>query len=508
MKFTLVLCLFLLCCSPLLVKGSSAFKVDQNSRKIVDEDGRTRIFHGVNAVEKLFPFYPVYDHYDFNFSLCDQDFKDLKSWGFNLIRLYVAWEGFEPEKGKFNTTYLEQIGNIVDLAATYGFSVLLDGHQDALSREFCGEGWPSWAVVKRNFPSPLKVEINYDKNGLPLIEDCLKTSFFNYYLTEDVGVNLLRMFTNEDGVADRFANAWGKIAKFFKDFPNVVGYDLLNEPFPADFFRDPFTILPTGFNDFEFLLHFYQNVSKSIREHDPNSIIFYEPSVVDLFKVGFDSLPDSSDKLLLNYHTYCLDANQNNGTLVHQACNLLFASKVSSFENFAEKKGWGTFVSEFGAMLESPEANEELELLLDLFDDHLVGWAYWQYKYYDDFTTTANPALSETFFYNNGSLQMTKIKALARPYGYAFCGEVKRNKFDPKTSALHIEYIAKEDCNGRETEIYLNELMYYEKGFNTFFIGACNGVCSLQKIEQSYYSVVLSAGWNYENTINLIITAH
>jgi len=56
----------------------------------------------------------------------------------NVIRLYVAWEGIEPERGQFNETYIEQLRGIVRLAAEYNISVLLDAHQDLLSRRFCG----------------------------------------------------------------------------------------------------------------------------------------------------------------------------------------------------------------------------------------------------------------------------------------------------------------------------------------------------------------------------------
>jgi len=44
-----------------------------------------------------------------------------------------------------------------------------------------------------------------DENGYPLIEDCLKKSFAEYYFTYDVGMNSKRLFTNADGIADAFA---------------------------------------------------------------------------------------------------------------------------------------------------------------------------------------------------------------------------------------------------------------------------------------------------------------
>lgn len=51
------------------------------------------------------------------------------------------------------------------------------------------------------------------------------------------------------------------------------------------------------------------------------------------------------------------------------------------------------------------------------------SWTYWQFKYYHDITTAANPGTTESFYDENGGLQVNKVKALARPYAYAICGQ-------------------------------------------------------------------------------------
>lgn len=67
--------------------------VDPDTTLFLDQFGRYSVFHGVNAVQKLFPFYPKLDHFDANYSLSDMDLENLRGWGFNVIRLHVAWEG-------------------------------------------------------------------------------------------------------------------------------------------------------------------------------------------------------------------------------------------------------------------------------------------------------------------------------------------------------------------------------------------------------------------------------
>ena len=57
--------------------------------KIYDSEGGTRIFHGVNVVEKVPPYYDIH----FN----ETDMKKLKSWGINGMRLGMMWPGVEPE---------------------------------------------------------------------------------------------------------------------------------------------------------------------------------------------------------------------------------------------------------------------------------------------------------------------------------------------------------------------------------------------------------------------------
>lgn len=76
-----------------ILYASQGIHVDTNNTLFVDQYGRYAVFHGVNCVQKLFPFYPKLDEYDVNRSLADLDLQRLRGWGFNVIRLHVAWEG-------------------------------------------------------------------------------------------------------------------------------------------------------------------------------------------------------------------------------------------------------------------------------------------------------------------------------------------------------------------------------------------------------------------------------
>jgi hypothetical protein len=57
---------------------------------------RNLIFHGVNAVYKIAPWHPSTTGFDPLSSLSDIDAANLKSWGFNIVRLGVMWPGKFP----------------------------------------------------------------------------------------------------------------------------------------------------------------------------------------------------------------------------------------------------------------------------------------------------------------------------------------------------------------------------------------------------------------------------
>lgn len=59
--------------------------------KMQDEFGRYRVTHGLNVVYKEKPFLPRRSEFNFNDSLVKEDFDNLQEWGFNSIRLFIAW---------------------------------------------------------------------------------------------------------------------------------------------------------------------------------------------------------------------------------------------------------------------------------------------------------------------------------------------------------------------------------------------------------------------------------
>ena len=74
-------------------------------------------------------------------------------------------------------------------------------------------------------------------------------------------------------------------------------------------------------------------------------------------------------------------------------------------------------------------------------DAVLAGWAYWQFKLFEDLTTTAGTG-SEGFYNTDGTLQDIKVKALARTYIQRTQGTLKFMVFLPETAQFKAEFTA------------------------------------------------------------------
>ena len=497
LNFSIVFILFSL-------SSCSQYKVDPTQQKIVDQYGRIAIFHGVNVIYKTFPYYPITDHYDSNSSLCDEDLQHLVDWGFNMIRLYVAWQGVEPSLGQYNYTYIEELRKIVRMCAKYNISVLLDAHQDLLSNKFCGEGFPLWAFNKSDsFPAPLPFSIPVDAEGLPNISYCLRHDFAEYYFTYDIQNAFEQLYLNYNGLADAMGDMWAIVAQYFKDEPNVIGYELLNEPFAANMYSNYEYMADPSLNDVDHLMPFYKLLNDKIRAVDNETIIFFEPTVDDLLTIDLTEGPggpEYNDRQVFSYHIYCPDVNNLGEPYSAAICQSFDNMFIESRVQAAKAIGVPGFLTEFGALSNSNSSVKEVDFITGLVEQRFESWVYWQFKYYNDITTIANPGTTESFYFNNGTLQSNKVIALSRPYAYAICGNPVYTSFDPKMHIFDFSFAPSYNCSGQSTELYLSEEFYYSNGLDIEIEG-CSG-CSLNKnLQSKRFVLYVPPGMNSNDNI-------
>merc|ERR1712039_411892 len=98
------------------------------------------------------------------------------------------------------------------------------------------------------------------------------------------------------------------------------------------------------------------------------------------------------------------------------------------------------FLTEFGAIYDEPFDLYSLDAATKAAAGHFMSWTYWQYKYFEDITTSMVPGSKESFFEADGSVQQAKVDHLSTPYFYAICGNPKTFNFDPETKAIELTY--------------------------------------------------------------------
>jgi hypothetical protein len=278
-----IIILFMICC--VLVNGQSAknlqrtplseipvkavpvvtggsLNITNANGAFTDPSGRTLFLRGINlGGSTKIPYSPcmathIRDGF-FNgkevsyvgrpFPLEDADvhFQRLKAWGFDFIRFLVTWEAIEHEgPGMYDTAYLQYLRKIIIKADAYGINVLIDPHQDLWSRYTGGDGAPLWtfevagmdvtrfqetgaAIIHNLYGDPFPKMVwytNYYKLGS-------STMFTLFFGGNDFAPKILvEGKPIQDYLQEHYINALAQVAKTLKDMPNVMGFELMNEP--------------------------------------------------------------------------------------------------------------------------------------------------------------------------------------------------------------------------------------------------------------------------------------
>jgi hypothetical protein len=251
-----------------------------------DPDGRYLYLNGVNlsgSTKVPATTNPIsYTGKPFPLDEADWNFRMLRKLGFNTVRLLVIWEGIEPyAKGDYDLEYLDYIEKVVAKAYEYGIYVLVDFHQDMYSRHLFtlyndgtngnaltdekeqtlaapfgynnrigGDGAPEWAVAAalpdKNVGGPEwglpPWDVTRSWNTVDFIP--ITPWYFNYFLSVDANRNFAAFFAGDvvwpdyridgmnlkDYLQGAYIDSWKQVVTRLKDYPNIVGYDIMNEP--------------------------------------------------------------------------------------------------------------------------------------------------------------------------------------------------------------------------------------------------------------------------------------
>ena len=199
-------------------------------RDFVDRNGNKVILNGVNVVCKDPSIGYIYKMTDF-------DWDRLKRWQVNVVRLGIHWSGMEPLPGVYDEAYLDAVEKQVNEFAAHNIPVYLDAHQDLYSIKF-SNGAPLWAT--------------FDEG-----EHIRKGEWYNsYHMSKAVQTAEDAFWENRPaadgiGLTDHFAAMWRHVAERFADNPNVIGYDMLNEPIQGSPCREVGRVLVQALADWQ-----------------------------------------------------------------------------------------------------------------------------------------------------------------------------------------------------------------------------------------------------------------
>lgn len=240
--------------------------LETKGRYLVDPAGRVMILNGIFAVWKSGSLGPVDDPTSPN-AFTGTDAAAIREAGFDLVRLAWFWEALEPTQGIYSDGYLDNLVAAEEKLADSGIYTLLDAHQDQYNRTFGDKpGLPDWTVQTNGIaPDPKPFPLGYFKAATG-------AAFSNLYANSPVA---------GEGIADAFADAWKRVAGRFTDAPLMLGYDLVNEPFPGTpTGMDSDCASPGGCAGHDKTVNqpFQDKLARSIREVDQTRPVFYEPT--------------------------------------------------------------------------------------------------------------------------------------------------------------------------------------------------------------------------------------
>eukprot|EP00941_MAST-03F_sp_MAST-3F-sp1_P000622 g622.t1 len=440
------------------------YSINSHNR-IVDDLNRERLWRGINVVYKSAPYAPRTEGWPKGTSSLDDplafgqdDATFLASMGFNVIRLNVMWAGVEPIENQYNQTYIEEMKKIVRFCAVVDIDVIVEFHQDCISEMFCGEGIPIWSAKnhdilfkKTGFPWPSREAYPlvgssnftgvYKNFKAPSEAHCRVSSGKECILAWATADTFRELYTNGRNMRDKFAAYWKFVAEQFKTEPNVIGYELFNEPGQTD----TIWTIP-GLTDEHYLRKFYDEIVPGIHEADPQRLVLFEPTTWsdeypnkthNIFRSRLDRVPGGSvwankSVLAFHYYTWMNKGEYSDGGVTRR--NYLTARSLD-----ASKLTVGQFLTEWMLW----QCGDDSEM--DDYDKYFLSWTAWNYKSYIPGENeprspfVRNVQGSSAGLWMDGSGVNWKLAAcLARTYPVNMQGHLTNFHFNDTSNVLNI----------------------------------------------------------------------
>lgn len=322
------------------------------SKYFKDSHGRIQIFRGVNVCnaskdsEDGLPWHT------------EKEYRMLKEHGFNVVRFLVFWEAIEPEENKYDESYMSKLKEHIKILNDLDISVIIDIHQDVFNKKFTGNGFPDWALPK-NLPKFTRQRIWY----MDYTQKAVIASYKNFWKSEKLQQKYVDMVVY--------------LHEQIKEFPNILGIDLMNEPFP---------ILPFIFTfEKNKLSDLYETIQLELQDKKDKLPLFFEPAIQA--GAGLPSYIKCFGGLLFKryiphyYSPFC-----HNKGKYRAIDKWLMETALNAKAREAQLHGSPFIIGEFGYGYNAENRVAAIKDFMKIADTHAMSWTWYTYDYESDST--------------------------------------------------------------------------------------------------------------------------
>lgn len=279
------------------------------------------------------------------------------------------------------------------------------------------------------YPVPLTTTpFSVDENGFPSPESqCGTVDWALSYTSVAVGNAFGRLYNNYDGLGDAFAAYWKKLASEYVETTNVVGYNLLNEPWVGDTWADP-TLLVPGVADHKVMEGLWNRATKEIRTVDKDTLIWFEGATLDVLS-GFNDAPlGDGSKSVHSWHYY---SPPQMGSI---------SDTIYNRNKDNERLGTAGVLTELTLWMGDDAQMKGMAEAMSATDAAMVSWIGWAYEnLYDGDSGRPHPELAKHY---------------TRPYPAAVAGTPTSFNFSEDSRNFTLQFTSDPDIDA-PTEIIL-----------------------------------------------------
>jgi endoglycosylceramidase len=380
-----------------------------------DPDGRAVILHGVNVsdAQKRPPYLDFHQAADYARLPAD--------WGFDAVRFVMPWAALEPERDRYDDTYLEELARRLDWAHAAGLVVVLDLHQDIYGEGFGGgDGAPRWTCDEARYAA-------FQPH----------TPWFFNYLDDNVMACVDQLWTSDE-LQRHLLGAWRRVAQRLGRHPAVIGFDAFNEPHWGSY--------PLSAFEADRLAPFYEKVVQTVRAEAPDWVAFLEPS--SSRNAGYPTgLPRFGFRDVV-YAPHSYDQTAESGGGFDPSRRDAILDNMAALADEARALSAALWIGEYGGVAAQPGIGEYMDAEYDAAGAVAAGTMYWEYGADDgyglvDAARAEKPALAD---------------ALARPYPERVAGDPISYAFDETTGAFTLVF--RPSAGAAPTELVLPARRY------------------------------------------------